>query len=102
MTTSNSHPHPHLDLKAVAARVLRHLAHAQSRGRLVRLDELACTIGVRRSDVRRVVTSLHAEGHVDAQRMKLTMTGLALAASMRDLELREPRLGKRSRQTLVA
>lgn len=95
-------PHPHLDLKAVAALVLRHLAQEQSRGRLVRLDELACEIGVRRGDVRKVVASLHAEGHVDAQRMRLTMTGLALAVSMRDCKLREPRLAKRSRQKLVA
>jgi hypothetical protein len=76
--------------KAIAAHVLRHLARAQSRGRLVRLDELACEIGVRREDVRDAVTSLHAEGHVDAKRMKLTMTGLAIAASMRECKLHEP------------
>lgn len=98
MPTSN----PHLDLKAIAARILRHLAHEQSRGRLVRLDELACTIGVRRGDVRRVVTSLDAEGHVDAQRMRLTMTGLALVASMRAFELRGPRVAQRPAQSLVA
>lgn len=67
------------------------MAMEQSRGRLVRLDELADAVGVRRVDVRHVVTKLHAEGHVDAKRMKLTMTGLALAASMRDCKLREPR-----------
>ncbi len=73
--------------KAVAAHVLRHLARAQSRGRSTRLDELAQDIGVRREDVRHVVTSLHAEGHVDAKRMKLTMTGLVIAASMRECKL---------------
>lgn len=98
MTTS----HPHLDIKAVAARVLRHLAHEQSRGRLVRLDELARAVGVRRGDVRQVVASLHAEGHVDAQRMRLSMTGLALAASMREFKLREPRIAKHPAQSLVA
>lgn len=66
MTPSN----PHLDLEAIAARILRHLAHEQSRGRLVRLDELACEVGVRRGDVRRVVTSSHAEGHPLGQAAK--------------------------------
>lgn len=80
-----------LDRKAIAAHVLRHLANAQARGRLVRLDELACEIRVRRKDVREIVASLHAEGHVDAKRMKLTMTGLVLAASMRDAPLRAVR-----------
>ena len=80
-----------VDRKAVAAHVLRHLARAQSRGRLVRLDELASDIGVRHADVREAVTSLHAEGHVDAKRMKLTMTGLAVAAAMRECKLRDVR-----------
>jgi Mn-dependent DtxR family transcriptional regulator len=67
------------------------LAHAQELGRAVRLDELASEIGVRKSDVRDVVTRLHAEGHVDALRLRLTMTGLALATSLADCKLREPR-----------
>jgi hypothetical protein len=57
----------------------------------MRLDELATDIGVRREDVRVVVTSLHAEGHVDAKRMRLTMSGFAIAAAMRECKLREPR-----------
>ena len=85
MSSFNSHNL--VDNKAIAAHVLRHLARAQSRGRLVRLDELAVDIGVRREDVREVVSSLHAEGHVDAKRMKLTMTGLVLASSMRECKL---------------
>lgn len=80
-----------IDFQALAAHVLRHLIDAQTQGRLVRLDEMACSVGVRRADVRRVVTSLHREGHVDAQRMRLTMTGLVLATAMRDAELRKPR-----------
>lgn len=78
--------------KAVAAHVLRHLARAGARGRLVRLDELARDIGVRREDVRVVVSSLHAEGHVDAKRMRLTMSGLVLAASMHDRKLKDLRI----------
>ena len=73
--------------QAVAAHVLRHLARAQSKGRLMHLDMLASDIGVRREDVRDVVSSLHEEGHVDAKRMKLTLSGFAIAASMRDCRL---------------
>ena len=83
------------NFKSVAAHVLRHLARAQSRGQLVRLDELAGDIGVRREDVRHVVTSLHDEGHVDAKRMKLTLSGFAIAASMRECKLAAPRLRQR-------
>ncbi len=94
MTTSN--------LRPVAAHILRHLARAQSRGRLVRLDQLACDIGIRQEDARDVVTSLHHEGHVDAKRMRLTMTGLAIAASMRECKLAEPRVRERVSQMNVA
>jgi DNA-binding IscR family transcriptional regulator len=80
-----------LDRKAIAAHVLRYLASEQARGRLVRLDEIACEVRVRRKDVREIISSLHAEGHVDAKRMKLTMTGLVLAASMRGSTLRAVR-----------
>lgn len=75
--------------KAVAAHVIVSLAGSQQRGRAVHLDDLATDIGVRRADVREVVTRLHAEGHVDARRMRLTMTGLALAANLASCKLRE-------------
>jgi hypothetical protein len=91
-----------LDRKAIAANILRHLASAQSKGRLVRLDELASEIGVRREDVRSVVSSLHHEGHVDAERMKLTLSGFAVAASMRECRLRAPRREERETQARVA
>ena len=80
-----------LDNQSIAAHVVVLLAHAQELGRTVRLDELASEIGVRKADVRHVVTRLHAEGHVDALRLRLTMTGFALAASLADCKLREPR-----------
>lgn len=87
---------------AVAAHVIRRLARAQSRGNLVRLDELATDIGVRHEDVRDVVTDLHHEGHVDGKRMRLTMTGLALAAAMKDCKLKAPRMPERPSQLYVA
>lgn len=78
--------------KAVAVHVLRHLARAHALGRATRLDELASDIGVRREDVRHVVTNLHEEGHVDAQRMRLTLSGFAIAASMRECHLAAVRI----------
>jgi hypothetical protein len=80
-----------LDTKAIAAHIVVMLAHAQELGRPVRLDELATEIGVRKAEVREVVTRLHAEGHVDALRLRLTMSGFALAASLAGCKLREPR-----------
>jgi hypothetical protein len=80
-----------LDTKSLAAHVLVSLAQAQELGRTVRLDELASDIGVRKADVRDVVTRLHAEGHVDALRLRLSMTGFAVAASLADCTLRAPR-----------
>ena len=84
-------PMTSLDHKSIAAHVVVSLAHAQELGRAVRLDELASDIGVRKEDVRNVVTRLHAEGHVDGLRLRLTMTGFALASSLAGNKLREPR-----------
>jgi DNA-binding IscR family transcriptional regulator len=78
--------------RPVAAHVLRRLAVAKQRGRVVRLDELAQEIGVRRDDVRDVVTSLDTEGHVDARRLRLTMSGFAIAVAMRECKLRDARV----------
>ena len=80
-----------LDNKSIAAHVVVSLANAQELGRIVRLDELASDIGVRKEDVRSVVTRLHAEGHVDGLRLRLTMSGFALASAFAGATLREPR-----------
>jgi DNA-binding IscR family transcriptional regulator len=80
-----------LDNKSLAAHVVVSLAHAQELGRVVRLDELASDIGVRKADVRNVVTQLHAEGHVDALRLRLTMTGFTLATNLAHCKLRDLR-----------
>ena len=90
-----------LDTKSIAAHVVLSLANAQNLGRVVRLDELANEIGVRKTDVRDVVTRLHAEGHVDALRLRLTMTGLALAAALAGCQLREPRLAEHAIQRVA-
>jgi len=69
-----------IDSRALAAHVLVALAHAH--GRAVNLDDLAEAVGVRKTDVRAVVTRLGQEGHVDALRLRLTLSGLAIAASL--------------------
>ncbi len=79
------------DTKSLAAHVIVTLSKAQADGRALRLDEVASEIGVRKADVRHVVTRLHSEGHVDAMRLRLTMTGLALATTLASCKLRETR-----------
>lgn len=80
-----------LDNKSIAAHVVVTLSAAQAQGRALRLDELASEIGIRKADVRNVVSRLHAEGHLDALRLRLTMTGLALATSLAGCQLLEMR-----------
>jgi transcription initiation factor IIE alpha subunit len=94
MNTTNA---TSLDTKSIAAHIVVTLADAHADGRVLRLDELAADIGVRKVDVRTVVTRLHAEGHVDALRLRLTLSGLALATSLGarelpDLRRREERI----------
>jgi hypothetical protein len=90
------------DARALAAHVICSLAFAQERGRGVSLDELADEVGVRRDDVREVVRRLHVEGHVDALRLRLTMSGLALAAALDGCVLKEPRRPADERFVCVA
>ncbi len=77
------------DTHALAAHVLR--AIARRRARVVTVDDVARTVGARRSDVRQVVTRLHEEGFVDALRMRPTLAGLAVATSLRSCKLKDVR-----------
>ena len=77
------------DPHALAAHVLR--AIARPRARLVTVDDIARVVGARRTDVRHVVSRLHAEGFVDALRMRPTLTGLAVATSLRSCKLKDVR-----------
>lgn len=74
--------------RILAAHAVVTLARAQARGRAMNLATLAQSLGVSREATRALVTSLHAEGHVDALRMRVTMSGLVIAASLRDCRLR--------------
>lgn len=69
-----------IDAHALASHVLVALAHA--RGSLITTRDLADSLGVRREDVREMVSRLHREGHVNATNLRLTLSGLAIAASL--------------------
>src|SRR6266542_6900214 len=77
---------PMIDTHALASHVLVFLAPA--RGRLLTHRDVADALfeehgeGVRREDVRAMITRLHREGHVDATNLRLTLSGLAIAASL--------------------
>lgn len=82
---------PVLDRHALAAHVLVALARAARAGKNVTALDLAETLKVRRGDIREVVSKLHAEGHVDALRMRLELSGLALARAFAKSNLKAAR-----------
>jgi hypothetical protein len=80
--------------RTLSLHVLRALAEAQRDGRVLDLDALVLALGVRRGDVRSVVSALHREGLVDALRLRLSLRGFALGSALRDATLpplRKPR-----------
>ncbi len=87
-----------IDNKALAAQVLVALAHAQEDGHVLRLDELAAEVDAFKADVRAVVTRLHAEGHVDALRLRVSLSGLALAHALEGEMLEALRVSARSQK----
>ena len=68
--------------KTIAAHVLRTLAAAQRTGETLTLDALTTRLAIRRTDVRSTLSALHREGHVDVQRMRLTLSGYALGTAL--------------------
>jgi transcription initiation factor IIE alpha subunit len=74
--------------KLLAGHLLKTLAQAQQRGRQMTLEELVEEVKARRVDVRTTMTMLHREGHVDAVKMRLTMSGFLLGVALEDKELR--------------
>jgi DNA-binding IclR family transcriptional regulator len=89
-----------ISTRTLAAHVLRTLAAAQSRGRAHSLPSLAQKLGVRRADVRSILTSLHREGHLDATTMRLTLTGFAMGMALKNVEL--PALRRETIASVVA
>lgn len=66
----------------VALHLLKSLAVAQARGRVVTLETLCEGLGLRRAEARAALSSLHREGYVDVGRMKLSLSGLAIASGL--------------------
>ncbi|HQY63951.1 MAG: Rrf2 family transcriptional regulator [Myxococcales bacterium] len=91
-----------LDRHALAAHVLVALAGAARAGRTLTVADLAETVKVRRGDVRGIVSQLHAEGHVDALRMRLTLSGLALARAFAKSTLKRVRKARVTPAAVVA
>jgi len=79
---------PTIDSMTLAAHVLVVLARAQRARRVVTALDVAASLDVRKSDVKAVVARLHHEGHVDALRMRLTLSGMALACAFAKSQLR--------------
>ena len=86
----------HLEKLILGAHILRLLAAAQRDERTLGLEELVEELGVRRSDVRGCLSSLHEEGYLDVTRMRLTLPGFAFGSA-----LRTRRLGALRRPSIV-
>jgi DNA-binding GntR family transcriptional regulator len=84
MTTTNQAP----KTEHIAVLVLRELADAQDRGERLGLDELVSALGVRRGELRTIVSRLHRQGLVDALRMRPTLAGFAIGRTAAGLTLR--------------
>ncbi len=83
----------------LAAHILRALARAQQRRRPMTLATLVETLGVRKVDLREIVSRLHAQGYLDATTMRLTLVGFAIGASLQGRRL--PRLRRPAGARLV-
>lgn len=84
--------------ESIAIHLLREWTMAQDAGERTTLDDLVERLrvhdaGVRRNDVRRIISTLDAQGYADALRMRLTMTGFAIGKSLVDCHLRPVRPG---------
>ena len=82
-----SSPKSTIDYDLLAIHLLKELTTLQRRGRCADLATLAERVGVRRADARTVLTRLHQQGFVDVLRMRLTLSGLAIGASLSGVTL---------------
>jgi hypothetical protein len=76
-----------VSLDLVSLHLLRAIAKAAARGRATDLEALAADIGVRKVDCRAALSTLHRQGYVDVLRMRPTLQGFALGASIRNATL---------------
>jgi DNA-binding IclR family transcriptional regulator len=91
-----------MERDALTLQLVRALSRAQNEGRRHDLDTLVRELGVRRGDVRSLVSSLDREGYVDALRMRLTLRGFALGRALEGLALPPVRRASAARRTIAA
>ena len=84
MTSTNHAP----KTEHVGMLVLRELVDAQDRGERVGLDDLVTALGVRRAELRSIISRLHQQGLVDALRMRATLQGFAMGRAAAGLQLK--------------
>ena len=84
MTSMNHAP----KTEHVGMLVLRELAEAQDRGERLGLDDLVQALGVRRGELRSIISRLHQQGLVDALRMRTTLAGFAMGRAAAGLQLK--------------
>jgi DNA-binding GntR family transcriptional regulator len=87
MSTLNQAP----KTEHVGMLVLRELSDADDAGRRAGLDDLARDLGVRRVELRGILSRLHRQGLVDVLRMRPTLAGFALGRAAAGLKFRELR-----------
>lgn len=76
------------DTELTAIHVMRAVTIAHRAKRPIDLETLARELDVRKTDVRSVVSKLHAQGFLDAMRMRPTMLGLTLGLAAKGVPLR--------------
>jgi DNA-binding GntR family transcriptional regulator len=81
-----------METRELVPHVLRALALAQRDDRRISLDDLVEELKVRRTDVRKVLSSLHSEGMLDILRMRLTLQGFALGIACVNANLKPLRI----------
>jgi Mn-dependent DtxR family transcriptional regulator len=91
-----------MERDALTLHLVRALSRAQHEGRRHDLETLTRELGVRRTDVRGLVSALDREGYVDALRMRLTLRGFVLGRSLEGAALPPIRRAAAARRTIAA
>jgi hypothetical protein len=78
---------PTISHQTLALHIVRYMAIAQQKGRLTSLDGLVEALKVRRTDVRAVLSKLHAQDYLNVATMSLTLRGFFLGASLTSAKL---------------
>ena len=81
---------------SLVAHILRAMSLAQREGRRVDLEGLTVELGARRADVRGVLSTMHRQGLLDVTKMRLTLSGFAMGASLADRSLAPVRAARRA------